>query len=44
MGLNFYSAFLTEKKERAGLEMLAEHAKLDDPDGRRRCSGTGNGF
>lgn len=27
VGLNFYSAFLTEKKERAGLEMLAEHAK-----------------
>lgn len=25
--MNFYSAFLTEKKERAGLEMLAEHAK-----------------
>ena len=27
VGLNFYSAFLAEKKERAGLEMLAEHAK-----------------
>ena len=27
VGLNFDSAFLTEKKERAGLEMLAEHAK-----------------